>query len=139
MPSPEAVEVARNSWGVILHYPDWHTLELKWLPTTKEMTEQGFKDTLTLHSGEGERYKPSFMLIDTTQFDHAPQRDTLAWRDEHIVPRYNAAGVKKFAFIVNPGWPQTVESGAEPRIDGQASFPTGWFESRENAYQWLAE
>jgi hypothetical protein len=33
----------------------------------------------------------------------------------------------------------TVESGAEPAPDGPATFPTGWFISRDRAYQWLAE
>ena len=28
-------EVASTDYGVIIHYDDWNTLELKWLPTTK--------------------------------------------------------------------------------------------------------
>jgi len=32
----------------------------------------------------------------------------------------------------------TVESGAEPAPEGPANFPTGWFASRDRAYQWLA-
>ena len=32
----------------------------------------------------------------------------------------------------------TVESGADPAPEGPAAFPTGWFASRDRAYQWLA-
>jgi hypothetical protein len=34
--------------------------------------------------------------------------------------------------------PGTVEKGAEPAPDGPATFPTGWFETRERMYSWLA-
>ena len=139
MPTPEVTEVGRNSWASILHYPAWHTLELRWLPSTSEMTDQGFRDTLALHAGEGERYKPALMLIDTSEFDHRLAPESLRWRDEEIVPRYNRAGVKKFAFIASPQWAETVESGHPPSVEGRAQFPTGWFESRDHAYRWLAE
>jgi hypothetical protein len=46
-------------------------------------------------------------------------------RDEHIVPLYNEAGVKKFAFLVTDRMPGTVEKGADPVLDGPATFPTG--------------
>jgi hypothetical protein len=132
-------EVGRNSWATILHYPEWQTLELRWLSTTAEMSGEGFKDTLMLHAGEGERYRPTRMLIDTSEFRHRPEPETLQWRDQHIVPRYNRAGVKKFAFIANAHWPDTVENGHQPAVEGQARFPTGWFQQRERAYQWLAD
>jgi hypothetical protein len=61
------------------------------------------------------------------------------WRDAEIIPRYNEAGVAKFAFIANPGHPgPTVEAGAPPAADGPATFPTGWFKTRKAAYRWLA-
>jgi len=34
--------------------------------------------------------------------------------------------------------PGTVEKGGEPAADGPASFPTGWFETRDRLYAWLA-
>jgi hypothetical protein len=79
------------------------------------------------------------MLIDATQFLHTFADDSvMAWRDEHIIPRYNTAGVTKFAFHAPPGAPGTVEVGGTPAVEGRADFPTGWFSSREHAQQWLA-
>lgn len=134
----EPVEIARNKWGVVLDHRAWRTLELKWLPTTREMDDNGFKETLGLLAAEGERVKPSFMLIDATEFHHSFGEGVMEWRDEHIIPRYTAAGVTKFAFVVGEGVPGTVESGAVPAPEGRAQFPTGWFASRERAYEWLA-
>jgi len=135
----EPVEVARNGWGVIVNHEPWHTLELRWLPTTRDMTDEGFKETLDLLAGAGERLRQPFMLIDATEFHHQLGEGVLAWRDEHIIPRYNSAGVTRFAFLVPEGAPGTVESGATPAVEGGATFPTGWFSTRERAYQWLAE
>jgi hypothetical protein len=135
----EEVEVARNQWGAILNHERWRTLELSWLATTSEMSDEGFKETLELFAAEGERDKPDYMIIDATEFQHEFDDGVLEWRDQKIIPRYNAAGVKKFAFLWPEGTPGTVESGGTPAAEGPANFPTGWFTSRERAYQWLME
>jgi hypothetical protein len=133
----QPVEVARNPWGVILHHRGWQTLELRWLPV--DMSDADFKDTLGLLAEMGEQHNPRFMIIDATDFHHEFGPGVMQWRDEHIIPRYGAAGVTKFAFLVGDGFPGTVESGGEPGVEGRATFPTGWFSTRDRAYQWLAE
>jgi hypothetical protein len=135
----EPVEVARNEWGVIRNHERWRTLELSWLASTREMGDDGFKETLELFAAEGERGKPAYMIIDSTSFQHELGDGVLEWRDREIIPRYNAAGVKKFAFVWPEGTPGTVESGGTPKPEGSANFPTAWFTGRERAYEWLME
>jgi len=135
----EAEEIARNAWGVVLSYEEWRTLELSWLPSTSEMGDDGFKETLELFATEGERAKPDYMIIDATEFRHELGDGVMEWRDSEIIPRYNAAGVRKFAFLWPDDMPGTVESGSTPVPEGPAEFPTGWFTGRERAYQWLME
>ena len=135
----EPAEIERSQWGVILHHPQLRTLELEWLPTTRDMDDDGFKETLQLFPGAGERLKPAFMLIDANEFHHQFGEGVMEWRDQHIIPRYNAAGVTKFAFLVPAGTPGTVEAGGTPAAEGSANFPTGWFSSRDSANKWLAE
>jgi len=77
------------------------------------------------------------MIIGATQFSRTFGEGTLAWRDEHIVPLCNDAGVEKFAFLTTASMPGTVEKGAEPAPDGPSAFPTGWFETKERLYAWL--
>jgi hypothetical protein len=129
--------LAANEWGAITYFPEWNTLELKWTAKTRLMTDDGFKTTLQLLADQGVEVRPTFMIIDATEFSHELGDGTLAWRDEHIVPLYNEAGVKKFAFLWTDRMPGTVEKGAEPAPDGPATFPTGWFETRERMYAWL--
>jgi hypothetical protein len=135
-----STEVASTEYGVIVRYGEWNTLELKWLPATKDATEAQARDTMALFAAETEKLKPQFLIVDTTEFFHRWADDMMAWRNEEIIPQYNAGGVEKFAFIAGEGLPfPTVESGAVPAPDGPANFPTGWFKTRDAAYQWLAE
>ncbi len=139
MDAAEPVEVVRNSWGVVLHHEKWHTLELRWLPATRDMSDEGFKETLELLASAGERFRPRFMLVDGTDFHHQSGEGVMEWRAEHIVPRYNSAGVTRFAFLAPAGSPGTVEAGEAPAMEDGANFLTAWFSGRERAYQWLAE
>jgi len=133
-------EIASTKFGVLIHHDDWNTLELKWLPTTKDATEAEARDMMALFAAETEKRKPRFLIVDTTEFFHQWADDMMAWRDKEIIPHYNAGGPTKFAFITGEDVPfPTVESGAEPAPEGAATFPTGWFASRDRAYQWLAE
>jgi hypothetical protein len=133
----EPRELAATQWGTITHYPQWNTLELKWGPQTRSMGDDGFKETLKVLAEQGLQVRPDYMIIDATEFFHDFGEGTLAWRDEHIVPLYNQAGVKKLAFLATSRAPATVEKGTEPAPDGPATFPTGWFETRERLYAWL--
>jgi hypothetical protein len=132
-------ERVRNEWSVILHHPDDQILELRWLPATATMTIAGFKATLALFAHEAEHVRPSFLLIDALQFHHAFSEEFLPWRDDMIVPRYGAAGTRKFAFLVPAGAPNTMEAGGREIIDGPATFPTAWFAERRNAEAWFRE
>lgn len=93
--------------------------------------------------GEGEATGASSIRIDASEFRHSfYDRDwSMTWRDDHVIPRYNRAGVTRFAFVMPAGFPgPTAESGSEPRIDGRAAaFPTQWFLGRDAALAWLAE
>ena len=133
----ESQELAATEWGTITYHPQWNTLELTWNPNTQSMGDDGFRQTLHLLADQGLKVRPRFMIVDSAQFFHTPAEGTMAWRDEHIVPLYNEAGVQKFAFLVTPAMPGTVEKGAQPAPDGPAAFPTAWFETRDRIYAWL--
>jgi hypothetical protein len=135
---PEEI-VAKDQWGQIVFYDEWNSLELKWLPSTATATDSDVKSTMVLFAQEAVNRKPRTLIVDTTEFRHQWGEGMMQWRDAQIVPRYNQADVSKFAFIAGPNYPgPTVEGGAAPAPEGPANFPTGWFKSREAAYEWLA-
>ena len=63
-----------------------------------------------------------------------PQEFDPDWRDANIIPRYESAGVRRFAFHMPEGMPTI---GAEPMREGPASFQTGYFGTRATALAWL--
>jgi hypothetical protein len=135
---PEQI-VTEDQWGQIIFYAEWNSLELKWLPSTADATDADVKTTMEVFAQESVNRRPHTLIVDTTEFRHAGGPGMMQWRDAEIIPRYNQAGVAKFAFIANPNHPgPTVEAGAAPAPEGPANFLTGWFKTREAAYQWLA-
>ena len=131
------MELKRDSFGTTTHDAARGTLELEWSAGTASMTDEDFKRQLRQLAGFAEELRPPNMLIDVTEFAHRPAAEFGAWRDEHIIPRYNGAGVKRFAFIVPTRAPGTVEGGAQPAPEGPAEFPTAYFESRDAVYEWF--
>jgi len=132
--------VAKDRWGQIIFYDEWNSLELKWLPATADADDADVKITMETFAGEAVNRRPHTLIVDTTEFRHAWGDGMMEWRDAEIIPRYNEAGVAKFAFIANEHFPgPTVEGGATPAPEGPATFPTGWFKTRDAAYQWLAD
>ena len=123
-----------DRWGAIIDYKSDDRIEIRWFDTTSAMTADEFKRWLSEFAGHEERLRRSRSLTDATSFlmDRANLDD--AWRDANIVPRYNAAGVKKFAFHFPEGVPMI---GQPPAPEGSAKFPTGYFGRREDALAWL--
>lgn len=96
---------------------------------------------LMILAAEAEAADVTAILIDATSFRHGfeDRESAMSWRDARVIPRYNNAGVQRFAFVMPEGYPgPTAESGAVPVLDGPAAqFPTQWFLNRDNAVAWL--
>src|SRR5215471_18941520 len=126
-----STELVRNEWGVILQ--DGELVELRWLPSTSSMGDGGFMATLCLFAWEAEKARPRGLMIDALEFRHKFGEGVMAWRDAHIIPRYGAAGIRKFAFLMPAEFPDIGKEGRE----GSAVFPTKWFAERADALAWL--
>ncbi len=124
-----------DKWGEIIDRPSLDVLELRWFDSTAGMSADEFKQWLSTYADHVERARRRGALIDGTSFLMAPAHMDEAWRDANIIPRYNRAGVAKFAFHVPAGMPAI---GSEPTPEGPATFPTGYFGSRTDALDWLA-
>ena len=126
-------QLFQDRFGVMFYDDARNILELLWYPETESMTDDDYMGWLERFAIAAEQHHVQFIVIDTLAFKHHPGAHTGPWRDEHIIPLYNSAGVKKFAFLLAPGTaPKT-----EPAIEGPAQFPTGYFDSREQITQWF--
>jgi hypothetical protein len=128
-------QVYEDRFGAVTDRADAGYVEIRWYDATETMTVGQFHDWLARFAGEVERRRREGVLVDGTSFlmDQSTMDDQ--WRNEHIVPRYNAAGVRKFAFHVPEGMPTI---GQPPAAEGPATFPTAYFARRQAALDWLA-
>jgi hypothetical protein len=126
-------QLYHDRFGVMIYDDARNILELRWFAETESMTDDDYMRWLERYAAAAEQYHVPFTLIDTRTFQHHPGAHTGPWREEHIIPQYNRAGVKKFAFLLPAGTaPKT-----EPMSEGAAKFPTGYFDSREQIERWF--
>ena len=125
-----------DQWGECLARPDDRCCEIRWFDTTSEMDGEDFNRFLSNFAATVESSGLPGALVDAVQFKMDMSKMSMGWRDEHIVPRYNEAGLKKFAFIMPVGMPTI---GAPPVFEGPAKYPTANFGTRKEALAWLAE
>jgi hypothetical protein len=126
--------VYEDEWGSIIDRPNPGFLEIRWFDTTSMMTRAQFNRWLeTFADHVEERRRPS-VLVDATCFRMKPEEFDPAWRDTHIIPRYNRAGLQKFAFHMPEGMPLI---GRPAEKEGPGQFPTGYFGTRADAISWL--
>ena len=131
-------EIHRDAFAVLRHDQDAGILELEWTEGSSAMTDDDFMAWLARYADAEESLRAPFLVIDVRRFAFSPCAHVGPWRDEAIVPRYNAAGVRKFAFLLPPGSPGTVAVGNEPALEPPGTFPTGYFDSAEAIRTWFA-
>jgi hypothetical protein len=134
-----ANELDRDQYGVIRHHPEEGMLELEWLDASENMTDEDFKRSMLRFAALAAEQSTPHMLVDVTRFRFTPGAGVPAWRDEHVIPAYDAAGVEKFAFLVPAGAPGTVEQGTPPAKEPPGQFPTGYFTERARIVGWFRE
>jgi hypothetical protein len=128
-------QVHEDRWGEIIDRPAQDLVELRWFDSTDAMSADDFKASLAMFAGHLEQLRRASVLVDATRFAMDPARMDDEWRDANIIPRYNGAGVRRFAFL----YPDSVPLiGTQPGPMGPSSFPTGYFGRRREAIDWLS-
>jgi hypothetical protein len=131
-----AEHLFEDKWGEIVDRPDHSLVEIRWFDATSTMGREEFNAWLDGFAGRVEECKRPGVLVDATQFRMSMDNMDGKYRDENIIPRYNAAGVRKFAFLMPVGMPAV---GKPPITEGPADYPTAYFGARSDAIAWLRD
>ena len=130
-----ATVLYNDKFGAMIDWPEEDYVEIRWYDATSDLTKDEFNGWLAGFAGGVEQAKRSGVLVDSVQFKMDMANMDGDWRDANIIPRYNAAGVKKFAFLMPVGMPAI---GAPPSKEGPGDFPTAYFGTRAEALAWLS-
>jgi hypothetical protein len=134
MNAATVTHVYEDRFGELIDHAGDGYLEIRWYDATEGMSADDFQSWVAAFAGEVERRRRPGILVDVTRFlmDQSHMDDR--WWYEQIVPRYNAAGVEKFAFLALDGMPAI---GSPPAAAKGATFPTAYFARRQDALDWL--
>ena len=127
--------IYEDQFGEVIDRPERGLIEIRWFDATRNFTTATFYEWLSEFAGGVEASGRQHVLVDALSFRMASDQMDPEWRDTHIIPRYNAAGVEKFAFLMPEGMPAI---GTPPAPEGPAEFPTAYFGTRAEALAWLA-
>ena len=125
-----------DDWGEIIDRPSANVIEVRWFDTTASMSKEQFQQWLSTFADHVARARRPRVLIDSLEFRTNPAFMDGAWRDANIIPRYNAAGVTKFAFLMPAEVPMV---GKPPAREDPGRFLTGYFAGRKDALGWLMQ
>lgn len=126
--------VWNDEHGAMIDYEDDDFVEIRWYDSTESMSKSQFQEWLTGFAGGVEQCGRKGILVDAVQFRMNMEFMDGDWRDENIIPRYNAVGVTGFAFLMPQGMPAI---GTDPIYEGPAEYPTAYFGTRAEALRWL--
>lgn len=107
---------------------------IDWKESTATMTDESMKAELSTFAGYVEDKRAPRILVDVTKFYFRLSPAMQEWRVKNISSRYNAAGVKRFAFVfpADAQVPPTMNQA----VAGE-DFMTRGFNSRDDAVSWL--
>lgn len=116
--------------------PDQRILDFVWKDSTKEMSDDDFKDALRAFAKRGAAQGATRLLVDVRRFHHAMNEALGAWRAQEITPLYNRAGIRRFAYIVPEQAPATPSGTPDVASEGE-DFATRFFHAESDARSWL--
>ena len=131
------MKIYQNNFMIINHLQDENTLELIWTAETKNMVAADFKASLYVYAGFAVEYNTAKLLVHITDFGYpdAMGEELTVWRDQQIFPKYNQAGIQRFAFL----GPKEALPPQDPPQSPLANFQTRFFSEREQITSWFLE
>ena len=131
------MKVYQNDFMIVNHLDKEKTLELIWTAETKNMVNADFKASLYIYAGFAIEFRTAQLLVHIQDFGFpdAMGEELTTWRDQQIFPKYNQAGIKKFAFL----GPKEILPPTDPPQSPFANFQTRFFPSLEDVTDWFGE
>jgi hypothetical protein len=123
-----------DPFWTMTHNEDTSSIELEWKASTAEMSAGDFQRALQHLAEHIDRQRASGTLIDVRNFDFAMTPELDVWRQEQIIPAYNAGGLKRFAYLLPAGAQYRPGGGGDA-----ATFTTDYFDDQERARAWLRD
>jgi len=119
------------------HDAETDSLVFRWTPATEDLSDWEFKEGLSNFAGYAFEFGVESLVVDLREFRASGITEQTAntWRAEVVVPRYNRAGVKKFAYLTLPDAPGPPVGGPVRHLGEE--FETAVFDAEAAMLEWL--
>ncbi len=129
------MRIHHSQYAEISYDSESETLRILWSDKTSEMSAEEFKGYLELMAEFAEKHHTPRILVDLNRFKFSPTTEIANWRERHVAPRYNKAGVEKFAYVL----PNDAPLPPTPEKPPEAHHATRFFNAEDDATAWLLE
>ncbi len=130
------MKVAENTYYVMTVTKG--VLDFGWLATTESIDMDAFKEALQVYSDKAVENGIRACRVDLRNFRGQPSAEIEPWRRREIIPKYNQAGVTRFAYLMLPDAElPPMSTGGDDNAAGE-QFDTRFFSSEQDCMAWLA-
>jgi len=131
------MELSRRPFYVFDLDEDTSVMSFVWTEKSAAMTVDDYKDAIRDYAHLVFEHRARRALVDLRKFRYRVEHAELgSWWADEIVPLYNQAGLKKFAFVLPEG-EQPPPDEAPAKAEARETFITRHFASQQAAMSWL--
>jgi hypothetical protein len=131
------MEVSRHPFYVFDLDKHASRMSFVWMEKSVAMTVDDYKDAIREYARLILEHRARCALVDLREFRYRVDADVLgSWWADEIVPLYNQAGLKKFAFVLPEG-EQAPPDDTPAEAEAGEKFVTKQFGSEQAAISWL--
>jgi len=121
----------------IYEFVNQKILKFLWKETSQYISEEDYKNHVTLWANTVEAKKPIGILVDTRKHFVTIDPDLQAWFVNVIFPKYVASSIKKFAFLESEDFISQLSIEQTMEEDTNLPFQTRYFSDEKTALTWI--
>ncbi len=118
-------------------FPEQELIEMTWLPATKGMTEEEYKEQGFAFLEQMTALQPKKIISDSSELYFTITPDLQDWTNQTILPIGIAGGLNKIAHVVSKDIFAQVSVEQLMEEVAQTDFSARYFGDKESAKEWL--
>lgn len=124
-----------SKYKTTYYEPELSLITNIWTP--EDMVDEKFQEEILGWVELVEKYKPKFLIADTSNFGYAVGIEMQEWTNTQVFPRLIAAGVKKFAIVESKEMLAQLSLEQTMEEEDTGAFMHKFFSSIDEAKEWL--
>lgn len=122
-------------YSQVMSFPEARILEQRW--KNQQISKESWKNEMLTYVQKARDVQSQKSLVNATNFDFPIIPELQDWTMEHVYKPLQELGVRKFAFVISPDVFAQFSIENIMQDKGGGAIETRFFDSYEEAFQWL--